>query len=198
MAGDGVRARQKEQTRQELLREARRAFAAVGYGAVGLMEIVRAAGVTKGALYHHFDSKEALFRAVLAQVQEEVGGQVARAAGAEKDPWDQLTAGCAAFLAAGTDPEVQRIMMIDGPAVLGWAEWRALDEQSSARHLAEVLEELVAAGVVAEQPVAPLVRLLSGAMNEAALWLATSEDPADLPATQRALERLLSALRAAN
>ncbi|NGN63020.1 TetR/AcrR family transcriptional regulator [Streptomyces sp. A7024] len=195
MAGEGIRARQKEHTRQTLVREARRMFAASGYGSVGLMEIVRAAGVTKGALYHHFDSKEALFRAVLAEVQQEVGAAVARAAEAETEPWDQLTAGCAAFLAAGTDPEVQRIMMIDGPAVLGWSEWRALDEESSARHLAEALHALVADGTLPDQPVAPLTRLLSGAMNEAALWLATSDDPADLPATQRALRRLLSALR---
>ncbi|MFF0746910.1 TetR/AcrR family transcriptional regulator [Streptomyces sp. NPDC004111] len=197
MAGEGIRARQKEQTRRTLLREARRLFATSGYGAVGLAEIVRAAGVSKGALYHQFDSKEDLFRAVLTEVQQEVGAAVARAADAQAEPWDRLTVGCETFLAAGADREVQQIMLIDGPAVLGWSEWRAMDEESSARHLADALHSLVADGTLPDQPVAPLVRLLSGAMNEAALWLAASRNPEDLPATQQALRRLLSALRTA-
>ncbi|WJY54206.1 TetR/AcrR family transcriptional regulator [Streptomyces chengbuensis] len=191
-----TRARQRELTRGALVREGRRLFAAEGYAAVGLAEIVRAAGVTKGALYHHFDGKAALFRAVLEEVQQEVAGRVAAAAGAEDDPWAQLTAGCRAFLTAGTDPQVQRIMLLDGPAVLGWNEWRALDEAASARHLTEALAGLTAAGEIPPQPVEPLTRLLSGAMNEAALWLASSHGPTDLDDTWAALSRMLEALRA--
>lgn len=191
----GIRTQQREQTRQALLRESRRLFATVGYGVVGLAEIVAAAGVTKGAFYHHFGGKAEVFRAVLAEVQREVAEQVAAAADAHDDPWTRLTAGCRAFLAASTDPAIQRVMLVDGPAVLGWAEWRALDEENSARHLAEALTELIGAGVIAEQPVAPLAHLLSGAMNEAALWLATSRDPADLTHTWAALSRMLTALR---
>ncbi|MFI8978387.1 TetR/AcrR family transcriptional regulator [Nocardia asteroides] len=191
-----ARTQQREETRRLLLTQSRRLFAAKGYAAVGLSEIVAASGVTKGALYHHFDSKADMFREVLTQVQQEVGDQVAAAADAEPDPWTQLTAGCAAFLRASADPLVQRIMLIDGPAVLGWHEWRALDEANSARHLHEALDALVAAGIVAPQPVAPLTQLLSGAMNEAALWLATTTDPDALPATIEALDRLLAGLRA--
>ncbi|MFD4698560.1 TetR/AcrR family transcriptional regulator [Streptomyces niveus] len=191
----GTRARQREKTRQALLHEGRRLFAEVGYGAVSLAEIVTAAGVTKGALYHHFDSKTALFRAVLRNVQEEVGAHVADAAGTRDDPWDQLVTGCQEFITATTAPDIQRIMLVDGPAVLGWTEWRAMDEASSARHLTEALAGLVADGVIAAQPVAPLAHLLSGAMNEAALWLAASTDPADLTDTRAALGRLLDALR---
>ncbi|MFB9526615.1 TetR/AcrR family transcriptional regulator [Nonomuraea roseola] len=190
-----ARARQREETRRTLVRESRRLFAARGYGAVGLSEIVRAAGVTKGALYHHFDSKAELFRAVVEQVQQEVGRRVAEGADAMDDPWDQLVAGCEAFLAAGADPEVQQIMLIDGPAVLGWNEWRAMDEAASASHLADALAALVEAGVIAGQPLAPLTRLLSGAMNEAALWLASSTGPNDLADTQAALVRMLESLR---
>jgi hypothetical protein len=120
---------------------------------------------------------------------------VVAAAEAHDDPWAQLTAGCRAFLTAGTDPDVQRIMLVDGPAVLGWSEWRAMDEAASARHLAEALAALIDQGVVAAQPVEPLARLLSGAMNEAALWLATSDDPGDLDRTWVALSRLLESLR---
>lgn len=188
-----TRARQREETRRVLLRETRALFATKGYAAVGLAEIVTAAGVTKGALYHHFDSKTDLFKAVLTQVQEEVGAQVAAAADAEPDPWTQLRTGCAAFLRACTDPLIQRIMLIDGPAVLGWHEWRAMDEANSARHLHEALRALVDSGVLPPQPVAPLTHLLSGAMNEAALWLTT--DPDALPDTVAALDRLLDGLR---
>jgi AcrR family transcriptional regulator len=194
MPNDG-RARQREQTRRTLLRESRRLFATQGYGAVGLSEIVRAAGVTKGALYHHFDSKAALFRAVLEEVQQQVAQTVAATAEAHDDPWTRFTAGCQAFLTAGTDPDVQRIMLVDGPSVLGWNEWRALDEAASARHLAEALTALIEGGMIAPQPVAPLTHLLSGAMNEAALWLAGSANPEDLPDARAALSRMLEALR---
>ncbi|MFJ6662152.1 TetR/AcrR family transcriptional regulator [Streptomyces sp. NPDC091377] len=191
----GVRARQRELTRQTLLGQARRLFAEHGYAAVGLAQIVEAAGVTKGALYHHFSGKPEVFRAVLEEVQQEVGLRVARAADAEDDPWRQLTVGCQEFLTAATDPAVQRIMLVDGPAVLGWGEWRAMDEAASARHLADALTAVADAGLIAPQPVAPLAHLLSGAMNEAALWLATSPDPADLDRTRRALGELLEGLR---
>lgn len=189
------RAEQREATRRTLIAVSRRLFAAHGYAAVGLAEIVRESGVTKGALYHHFAGKAELFRAVLEEVQREVAARVAAAAEAAAGPWEQLTAGCAAFVTAGADPEVQRIMLVDGPAVLGWNEWRAIDEATSARHLAEALTTLVEDGTIPAQPVEPLARLLSGAMNEAALWLAQTARPGDLDDTLAALARLLEGLR---
>ncbi|MFI2613879.1 TetR/AcrR family transcriptional regulator [Streptomyces sp. NPDC018584] len=193
-----TRAEQRAATRRALLAEGRRRFAEDGYHAVVLADVARAAGVTKGAAYHHFESKAGLFRAVVAEVQEELGERVAAAAERHEDPWEQLLAGCRAFLAAGRDPVVRRIVLVDAPAVLGWDEWRAMDEDASARHLAQALDTLVASGVIAEQPVEPLARLLSGAMNEAALWLARGGDASpQAPAlTERALERLLGGLRA--
>ncbi|WP_436772469.1 helix-turn-helix domain-containing protein [Yinghuangia sp. YIM S09857] len=189
------RARQRERTRRTLIREGRRLFASQGYAAVGLAEVVRAAGVTKGALYHHFDGKADLFRAVLEQVQQEVADRVAAAADAEADLWTQLTTGCRTFLTATADPEIQRIMLVDGPAALGWQEWRALDEAASARHLSEALTALAEAKIITPQPIAPLTHLLSGAMNEAALWLAASGTPEDLTNTWTVLSRLLESLR---
>ncbi len=190
-----LRTQQREATRRALLRESRRLFAAKSYGAVGLSEIVAATGVTKGALYHNFAGKTELFRAVLEQVQQEVGERVAAAADPAADAWTQLVAGCEAFLATCTDPEIQRIMLIDGPAVLGWREWRGMDEANSARHLGEALRLLIDTGVLAPQPIAPLTHLLSGAMNEAALWLTTTSEPDALDQTTAALRRLLEALR---
>ncbi|RFS87107.1 TetR/AcrR family transcriptional regulator [Actinomadura spongiicola] len=191
-----VRVQQRERTRELLLRESRRLFATRGYGEVSLAEIVGAAGVTKGALYHLFQGKADLFRAVLEQVQQEVARTVAHTADGEDDPWTRFTAGCRAFLTASTAPDVQRIMLVDGPAVLGWNEWRAMDESGSAHHLADALGELIAEGVIGAQPVAPLTHLLSGAMNEAALWLAASGDPGSgLVEVWPPLARMLDALR---
>ena len=191
-----TRADQREATRQALLAEGRRHFAAAGYQEVVLAEVAQAIGATKGAAYHHFGSKLGLFRAVVAEVQNELGVRVAAAADAHEDPWEQLRAGCRAFLASGTDPEVRQILLEDAPAVLGWDEWRAMDEASSARHLAEALGELIAAGVIAEQPVEPLTRLLSGAMNETALWIARSDDRTALDQATATLDRLLVGVRA--
>lgn len=190
-----TKAEQREATTRALLDAARRAFAARGYRRTSLAEVVAAAGVTKGALYHHFGGKDELFRAVLAEVHREVAEAVAGAA-PDADPWTQLVAGCRAFLAASTAPETQRVLLVDAPAVLGWEVWRDLDAATSRQQLEEVLTELMAAGEIPEQPLAPLVHLLSGAMNEAALWLAGSEDPAaDLDAAMAALTRMLEALR---
>ncbi|WP_067965632.1 TetR/AcrR family transcriptional regulator [Nocardiopsis trehalosi] len=193
-AAPRTKAQQREETSRALVAAARRLFARHGYAAVALEEITAAAGVTKGALYHHFGSKAGIFRAVVAEVQHEVGERVAAAADAEPDPWDRLVTGCREFLAAGADPEAHRIMFVDGPAVLGWDAWRRIDEASSERHLAEQLAALAEAGIV-RGPVAPLVHLLSGAMNEAALWLAQSPE-GDPDETADALVRMLEALRA--
>ncbi|MFJ3876849.1 TetR/AcrR family transcriptional regulator [Streptomyces sp. NPDC090077] len=186
------RAEQRAATRRALLAEGRRRFAADGYHHVVLADVAGAVGVTKGAAYHHFDSKAGLFRAVVAEVQQELGERVAAEAERYEDLWEQLRAGCRAFLAAGTDPAVRRILLVDAPAVLGWDEWRSLDEESSARHLTDALTALAAAGTIPARPVEPLARLLSGAMNETALWIARGGDP---QAAEEALDRLLSGLR---
>jgi AcrR family transcriptional regulator len=191
-----TRAAQREATRRALLAEGRRHFAADGYEDVVLAAVAQAIGATKGAAYHHFGSKLGLFRAVVAEVQDELSARVAAAADAAEEPWEQLRAGCRTFLESGTDPDVRRILLEDAPAVLGWNEWLAMDEASSAGHLAEGLAELMAAGVIVEQPVEPLTRLLSGAMNETALWIARSDDKAALDQAVAALDRLLAGIRA--
>jgi AcrR family transcriptional regulator len=190
-----TKAGQREATIRALIDVARDRFASPGYAGVSLSEIVAAAGVTKGALYHHFSGKEALFRAVLAEVHQEIADRIAGSA-PEADPWLQLVKGCETFLRASTDPEIQQIMLIDAPAVIGWDAWRELDAATSMKQLESVLNELLAHGVIREQPIAPLVHLLSGAMNEAALWIAHSNDQErDLVNTMAALTRMLESLR---
>ncbi|MGA6166399.1 TetR/AcrR family transcriptional regulator [Amycolatopsis magusensis] len=191
-----TKAQQREETTGTLVAVARELFAAKGYGQVSLAEIVTAAGVSKGALYHYFTGKDQLFRAVLEQVHADVAARVDRAA-PDADPWTQLVAGCTAFLTVTTEPEIQRIMLVDAPAVLGWEAWRELDATASMRHLVEALTQLIDEGVLLRQPVAPLAHLLSGAMNEAAAWLAGSADPGrDLADTVAALTRMLESMRA--
>ncbi|TDC80210.1 TetR/AcrR family transcriptional regulator [Streptomyces hainanensis] len=189
-----TRAEQRAATRRALLAEGRRRFAEDGYHDVVFAEVAHAVGVTKGAAYHHFDSKAGLFRAVVAEVQQELGERVAATADRQDDLWERLRAGCRAFLAAGADPAVRRILLVDAPTVLGWQEWRAMDDAASVRHLVDALADLVDAGVVAEQPVEPLARLLSGALNEAALWLAETPGRDALAQTEQALDRLLAGL----
>jgi AcrR family transcriptional regulator len=179
------KAEQREQTTRALVALAREQFAARGYANVALEDIVAAAGVTRGALYHHFDGKLGLFRAVLDEVGGAVGARVAAAADAESDGWAALRVGCRAFLECALDPAIARILLIDAPAVLGWEAWRAMDEQNAMRLLREQLAELVDAERIAlidsghgrEAQIAALAHTLSGAMNELALWIAGSPTP---------------------
>lgn len=190
-----TRAEQKAATHEELLRLAERLFATHGYAAVSIPTVVAAAGLTKGAVYHHFPGKAALFEAVLERVQQGVAEQVEVAAAAAGGSWPGLIAGCRAFLSASTAPSVRQIMLIDGPAVLGWERWRQLDEATSAQHLADAVSALIQDGTLAERPVQPVVRLLSGAMNEAALWLAARSNADDLDEAMDVLEAMLTGLR---
>lgn len=185
-----TKAEQREATKRRLIEVGRGVFASTGYTAAASEEIVQLAGVTRGALYHHFDGKEGLFRAVLEEVQAEVAARITQASEAAADLWGQLVAGCHAFLEASLDPAVQRIMLLDAPAVLGWEIWRQIDAAQSGRLLAEVLDMLAAERQIHPLPLEALTRLLSGAMNEAALWIARSDDP------QRALEEAKTALDA--
>jgi AcrR family transcriptional regulator len=183
------------QTIARVLAVAERHFAVHGYEAVSTEALVAEAGLTRGALYHHFGSKKGLFEAVVGDVQGRLARAVAEAA-EDKDPWDALIAGCRAWLVAATDPTVRRILLLDAPAVLGWERWRALDTQGGGRLLHEGVQACVACGLLETPDPEALVQLLNGAMNQAALWVAvTDEHDAALAAATATLERLLSGLR---
>ncbi|MBB3036742.1 TetR/AcrR family transcriptional regulator [Hoyosella altamirensis] len=190
-----TKAQQRDTTARALLGHARRLFAERGYAHVSLNEIATAAGVTKGGLYHHFSGKDALFEAVMHECHLEVAAQIESAA-PHADAWTQLIAGCQAFLTASTEPGLAQIMLIDAPSVIGWHAWRGHDAATSMRQLETALAELMDTGVIVSQPVAPIAHLLSGAMNEAALWLAHSDNRVrDLSDTISGLTRLLESLR---
>ena len=191
------KAEQYEHTRRVLLDVARRLFAESGYAGTGTEEVVRQAGVTRGALYYHFRDKRDLFRAVVEDLQQEVMGVVQGAAATAAHPWDGLRAGLHAFLDACLDTALQRIVLIDAPSVLGWAAWRELDAKYGFGLLRTVLQGLIEAGLLEPQPVEPLAHMLLGALSEAGMVIAGAEDvPAARQAVGDSLDRLLRGLRA--
>jgi AcrR family transcriptional regulator len=192
-----TKAGQREATTKALLGAARELFAARGYAAVGTEEIVQHAGVTRGALYHHFrGGKEELFRAVLVQLSAETLRRVATAASAEEDPWEELVAGVEAFLDACATPEVQRIMLVDGPSVLGWDVWRAIDNDYGLGLLEAALKRAMDAGAMLRAPTNAVAHVLLGALDEAAMVVARAEDPAAARQEMgQTVRRLLEGLR---
>jgi AcrR family transcriptional regulator len=167
-----------EATRRVLVTAARALFGARGYADVGTEEIVRAAGVTRGALYHQFRDKADLFAAVAEEVEAEIAERIAAgAAGAAADPVAALRAGARLFLDACAEPEVERIILIDAPAVLGWEAWRDLAGRYGLGLVQLALETAMDAGAIVSQPVAPLAHVLIGALDESALYVARAEDP---------------------
>ena len=169
-------AAQSEATRAALMGAARGLFAERGYAAVATEEIVRAAGVTRGALYHHFAGKEELFAAVYEEVEADLVAEIGQVATEAADPLDALHLGAAAFLEACRRPEVQRITLIDAPSVLGWERWREIGLKYGFGLIEEVLKAGMEQGVIEPQPVRPLTHLLLGAMDEAAMLVARSDD----------------------
>src|SRR2546423_10939994 len=192
-----TKAEQSEATRAALMGAARPLFAERGYAAVGTEEIVQRAGVTRGALYHHFAGKEELFAAVYEQVERELTERIVRAVPLEgdRDPLGVLRRGSATFLDACLEPEVQRIALVDAPSVLGWKAWRAIGERYGRGVIQAALQNAVETGAIPPQPVRPLAHVLLGAISEAALLIVRSDDVA---AARRevgtTLDRLLGAL----
>jgi AcrR family transcriptional regulator len=187
-----------EATRHRLVAAARTLFAERGYAGVGTEEIVQAAGVTRGALYHQFRDKADLFAAVAEAAQAEVARRIT--SGSETDgpvdPMTALYAGVRRFLEACADPAVERILLLDGPAVLGWQAWRDLADRYGLGLLQHGLQAAMDAGAIAPQPLAPLAHVLIGALDECALYVARAADPAAARQQCTAiLQKLLDGLR---
>jgi AcrR family transcriptional regulator len=199
-ADRSAKAERSEATRAALIATARRLFAERGYGGVGTEEIVRATGVTRGALYHHFAGKRELFEAVYEEVERQLVESIAASAmTAASDPLQALEAGAQAFLdACCEDPAVQRIAVIDAPAVLGWERWREIGMRYGFGLVQASIEAAIDAGLIERQPAAPLAHLLLGALDESAMVLARADDGGE---TRRqlgaAVTRFLQALRPA-
>lgn len=185
-------------TRAALVAVARELFAARGYNEVSIDEIARGARVTKGALYHHFDDKQALFRAVVEAIEGEIAGRVRAAADRHEQPWDQLVAACHAYLDACMVRDVQRIVVLDAASVLGWKLWCEIDKAYGLGVLQERLAATRAAGLIEDQPLEPAALLILGALNTGGRVIAEAPNAkasrAEVGAT---IDRLLSGLRVA-
>ena len=190
------KADQSDATRGALLAAARQLFTERGYAATSTNEIVERAGVTRGALYHHFPAKRDLFRAVFEQLEAEVADEVARQALGGADALEQLRLGCRAFLDICLDPAVQRIVVVEGPAVLGWETWQEIENRYGHGLVVAGVKTAVDAGLVEEQPVGPLADVLFGALAQAGMVVARAhEPPAARAEMEAAMDRLLDGLR---
>jgi AcrR family transcriptional regulator len=180
-------------TREHLVDVATGLFAAEGYDATSIEAVMRAAGVSKGALYHHFPGKDALFEAVLDRTTLRIEAALAEAAVGVDTPIGLLRVGCRAWIRQAVDPVVQQIMLIDAPAVLGWQRWRERDEANTLGAVRAALGEAAGQGVLDPAHVDVWAHALLAMVNETAMVLARSERPAEaLAAAESALDDLLA------
>nr|WP_307873791.1 MULTISPECIES: TetR/AcrR family transcriptional regulator [unclassified Frankia] len=177
-------------TRAALVAAGRRLFAAEGFAAVATESIVTAAGVSRGALYHQFTDKTALFAAVVEAVEADVAARIADevAAAGSTDPIEAMRLAAQTWLRICVEPEVHRIVLLDGPSVLGWAEWRELCQRHVFGLVRDVLVWGMEIGRIRRQPVDPLAHVLMGASDEAALYIARAPD------TETARTEMINAL----
>jgi AcrR family transcriptional regulator len=164
-------------TRERLVAAARELFGRQGYDATSIEAILRETGVARGALYHHFTDKRALFDAVLDDVMVDIARIVMEAAREHDDPVESLRAGFGRWLELAADPAIQRIALLDPPFVLGWARWRELDEERVLGGVRKGLRRVAEAGRVPIGDVDLLAHMLLAAVNEAALMIAGAENP---------------------
>lgn len=171
--------RSKEDTNEtirKLVETAGQVFTRKGYADAALEDIASVAQLTRGALYHHFGNKKGMFHAVLESVQMRIAERILTESAQSEDLWEQLLLGCRAFVTAAVEPQHKRILLIDGPAVFGWEVWRTMDSQNSVRLLHEQLQLLEKEHILQPVSVDALTPVISGALNEAALWIAQQSD----------------------
>jgi AcrR family transcriptional regulator len=185
-------AERRESTRAALIAAGRRLFAARGYDSVAAEQIVEEAGVTRGALYHHFDGKAGLFEAVFLEIETELMAKFPIEELIGDDPMAALRSGVSRFLALSLENEVQRIALIDAPSVLGWARWQEIEAAHGLGLIRAGLDAAAAAGQLKPLPTEDLATALLGALTESAL--AAARAPGKQAARKRAEAVLLALL----
>ncbi len=183
------------ETRTKLVAAARQAFGSVGYAEASMDDFTAAAGLTRGALYHHFGDKKGLLEAVVVEIDAEMSARLNAVSARAGSRWQGFVDECKAYIEMALEPEIQRIIHCDGPAVLG-DPWRWPTHNGCISSMAKSLHELAQTGVIGEVDPEAAARLLNGAMLNAGRWIANSDDP---EATSRkaikAFEALLDGLR---
>lgn len=190
-----TQAERSEATTEQLVSAARELFARKSFAGTSIEDIVQAAGVTRGAMYHHFQSKEELFEEVFCREEQALGKRIKDAAMKKKAAWAQLKAGCDEFLKACTEPDLQQISLIDAPAVLDFARLEEIRRPHSLKMLTHSIERAIEEGSLRKRPPLPLAQLIYGALCQAAMATARSEgDITTTKQMRRELQDLLDAL----
>jgi AcrR family transcriptional regulator len=182
-------------TKARLIAAARRLFAAKGFAATSTDEILDAADVTRGALYHHYKEKADLFADVCAAMHGEASAEIVAVADSAKDAFAALERGCDAWMDYMARADARRILVIEAPTVLGWERWNEMDAEGFA-HLVDGVREAMDAGKLTPMPAEDLAVLLNGAMNFGVMWAGHGRDATRLPRVKAAVKKLFKALRA--
>lgn len=178
----------------KLMDAARALFRARGYAATSVDDITGAAALTKGAFYHHFTDKKAIFQAVFEEAEAELQAHI-KATAVSDDRWIMLKTGCLAFLDITLDPGTARLLLREGPSVLGWDLWRDICTRHSLGLISSGIRAVIKAGQIPPRPTEPLAAAIYGALTEAARYLAQLDDPAAaLPCARAEVELMLQAL----
>jgi AcrR family transcriptional regulator len=188
-----ARSERGQATREHLVAVATRRFTEGGYDATSVEAVLHESGVSRGALYHHFSGKDALFAAALDAVQDRVDDQMIAATQDSSGPAEALRAGCLAWIRLAADPAVQQILLTDAPAVLGWQRWREMDERRTLGRVRSAMAAVAAAGLLRVEQVDFFAHALLAVMNEFAIMIARAEDRAS---TARAAETAVNELLA--
>ena len=192
-----TQAQRSAATRDALVRAARPLFAADGFGAVSAEAIARAAGVTRGAMYHQFADKTEVYAAVLEVIEDEIMARIsAGIAEADQDDLvEVMKVGARIWLDACAEPAVHQIVLIEAPSVLGWERWREVSQRHGMGMVQALIEDGIAPGRIPAQPVRPLAHVLIGALDEAAIYLARSDGSATTrEEVDTLIDRLVDAL----
>ncbi|GAB3013499.1 TetR/AcrR family transcriptional regulator [Mycobacterium bourgelatii] len=175
---DDDRRARGERTRRDLIDAGRELFVERGYFNTSISDLVAKSGVgTRGAFYHHFKDKAELFRAVFEEVESDLTLRSIATPPPGADPWERLTRGMHGFLEAALEPEVQRVMLVDGPVVLGWQTLRAIQENNSIALINEIVRQAIADGIIDDQPVGELTHMIVAALEEASRLVAHAANP---------------------
>ena len=189
-------AERREATRAAILEAAIELFGEAGFGPTSVDQIASIASVSKGIVFHHFNSKETLFEAVFDHYSAQVDALVRSASKGAPDILSSIDQGTRCYFMACAEPRTNQVILRDGPAVLGWRRWREIDERYFGRQIPSALAAAMTKGLVRRQPIEPLARMLLGALFEAAVACAESDDP-EVACEQYAIvmHRLIEGLR---
>jgi AcrR family transcriptional regulator len=191
----GKRAAQGRATRGQLIEVATGLFADHGYEGTSIEAVLAAAGVSRGALYHHFAGKEALFTAVLEALSDRITAQLTEVINGCADPVDAVRTAALGWIDLAGDPVIQRIMLVDAPSVLGWEQWRAMDEGRTAGAMRDMLQAVSDTGRLPGELVGPFAHMILAALDEAAMIVARAPDSRAAVAEERqAVEEFLARL----